>query len=654
MTNTTTTPAAVLLLVEDTRAAHHARRTRAAHARHAISTAGTWTDTPHGIRPPVHRQNAEQLTTTADTAARLAIRARHQAAALDLFRQLTNAAPADRTHNQLPAIAAAALEAEAERNKERAIAAQYRAMADRKTATPAERKAAEAKAKAAGQRADKAAAKADSLNRIISESTASDRADIMQAAAIAAMEHDHAADPNGAFAAMCRAAGRAIAAVASPTALNATRTKVQEITAEQAAEIRKAYPDIVTIDPVSGYEIATPCHIPHNVKGATSLCYDTIEQRERGRKPHRRIVWCRVSHYLTIAPCISYEAYTEQSGGDTAEIATNGGINAIGTQEDAAAIAELLARANLTEREAAIVYRAADQTAARHGQAAANAYWQERTPQIAAMPNRKARREAHRAAQGTAERERIAAQWVSAFDRSGVYSQGNRYTIKSRIYARMTEATKPAEPMTEAERAEADRRQWERMQRESRRAYAPANAPAVDLIGAAQRAAASMPKHKPVVAWIESGNEPQTITPAELEAMTARERAAAAEYMREHAADIARIEYRRQFTAYRPTPAAYAAHNAQAAALVFWDSMTPAEQTAHIEAERARRAEHAAKLASIAAEAKTAKEAHAAAWSNRPAHVITAAVWNAIPAAARLAYLESIHAKGERLAFAKA
>ena len=45
-TTNTINPAAVLLLEADNRAAHHARRTKAAQARHAISTAGTWTATP--------------------------------------------------------------------------------------------------------------------------------------------------------------------------------------------------------------------------------------------------------------------------------------------------------------------------------------------------------------------------------------------------------------------------------------------------------------------------------------------------------------------------------------------------------------------------------------------------------------------------------
>ncbi len=530
MTKETTTTT-IMLLEADNRAAHHTRRTDAAHARHAVNTNGVWTATPNGIRPPIHRQNGEQLQATADSAAFLAIRARHQAAATDLFRQLTSARHSDRTAASIATIGNAAIEAERERDEQRKTAAYHRSQAERKTITPKEAKAHREKARAATRAADKAAAKADSLNKLIKQSVSSDRADIVQAAIIAALTYDHAADPNGAFKAMCAAAGKAIAAVASPTALTATRTKVKEITPAEAAEMLRTYPNIVTIDPVTGYEIETPCKIPHNVKGTTSQCYDTIEQRQRGRE--KRLVWCIVSHYLTVAPYISYEAFTEASGGDTAEIATNGGINAIGTQEDAAAIAQLLSDANLTERETLIVYRTADQTAALHGQYAATEYWTRRTPEINALATPKARREAFKDAQKTADRERIAAQWANALDRTGIYSESNRTTIKGRIKKKLTEAQKPAEPMTEA-----DRRKWKQLQGNSRRGHAtepsrrpdaiaivcPAavltaavlemTAPAQWTYRAAKSAADSataFSKYKPVIKWTDSGNEPQTI-----------------------------------------------------------------------------------------------------------------------------------------------
>ena len=435
--------AAPLLLSEVTTT--RAARIEAAHARHTISTAGVWTATPEGIRPPIHRQSGAQLYRTADTAVYLALRARHQSSGLELFSQLLTRAAADGQHRNIESIAAEALAAERERDTQRAKQNHHQAQAERKTISPAEAVAHRAKAKTARQAADKAAAKADSLNKLINAATASDREPLVQAAIIGAMEHDNATNPDGAFTAMCAAAGREIANIAAPDAAQSTRTKVKEISPEKAAELRKAYPDIIIIDPITGLEIAAPCRIPHNVKGATSQCFDTVELRERGRKPNRRPVWCLVSHYLTVAPYVSYEAFTEQSGGDVAEIATNGGINAIGTQEDQAAIADLLERANLTAREQDIVYRVADQTAARHGQYAADEYWKKRTPEIVAIESRKERNKAHKAAQGTADNRRISAQWENAFDRSGIHSDRTRRDIKKRIYERLKEGEKAPE-----------------------------------------------------------------------------------------------------------------------------------------------------------------------------------------------------------------
>lgn len=504
----TNTTAPALLLEADNRAAHQSRRTQAAQSRHQVNTAGIWTATPEGIRPPIHRQSGGQLLRTADTATFLALRARHASSGLELFAQLTRAAKADQVHRNIEATAAQALEAERERDTQRAAQNYHEAQAARKTIAPAEAKAHRAKAKTARRAADKAAAKADGLNKLITQATASDREPLVQAAAQAALEYIQTQgadlDPAAIFPAMCAAAGREIANIAAPDAGQSARTKVQEISPAQAAELRKAYPDIEIIDPRTGDSITAPCRIPHNVKGATSQCFDTVELRERGRKPNRRRVWCLVSHYLTIANYISYEAFAEASGGDTAEIATNGGLNAIGTQEDAAAVAELIIAANLTEKEAAIVYKAADQTAALHGQHAAGEYWKKRTPEIAALKTPKARREAHKDAQATADRERIAAQWANAFDRQGVRSDRTRRDIKARIYTKLHEAQTEAEPLSQADQDEREAKAWERMQRSTRRGNTAREAARPDFVGLVCPAAilaASVLEWKPIQGW---------------------------------------------------------------------------------------------------------------------------------------------------------
>lgn len=526
--------AAPLLLSEVTTT--RAARIEAAHARHAISTSGTWTATPEGIRPPIHRQSGAQLYRTADTAVYLALRARHQSSGLELFSDLLSKAAADNQHRNIEAIAAEAIAAERERDTQRAKQNHHQAQTERKTIAPAEAVAHRAKAKAAKAKAEKASTKADQLNNLIKAATASDREPLVQAAIIAALEYDHEAAPDGAFAAMCAAAGREIANIAAPSALESTRTKVKEISPEQAAELRKVYPDIIIADPNTGLEISAPCRIPHNVKGATSQCFDTVELRERGRKPNRRPVWCLVSHYLTVAPYVSYEAFTEQSGGDVAEIATNGGINAIGTQEDQAAIADLLERANLTARECAIVYKVADQTAARHGQHAADEYWKKRTPEIAAIESRKERNKAHNAAQDTADNKRISAQWENAFDRSGIHSDRTRRDIKKRIYERLHGGTAAPESfLDEAQEEEATTQSKDNSRRpvwNQQADYIGAICPEAVPVGvmldffpgegwkhrpikSARVAAATFTgrpgAHKPVIRWTEGAEAPEAV-----------------------------------------------------------------------------------------------------------------------------------------------
>lgn len=522
--NTTT-----LYLVADNRQAHHARRTAEAHARHAINTAGTWTATTEGIRPPIHAQSPEQLYRTADTAVYLALRARHQSSAQNLFSILISSTRADQQHRTIDTIATQAIEAERQRDSLRKTQHFHEAQSNRTTLPRAEKDAHRRKAHALKKQADKLTQQADSLNNLLKQATASDREPLVHEAIAQALAHDHTANPDGAFQAMCRRAGQAIADIASPDSATSTRTKVKEITPEEAEQIRKAYPDNIYIDPQTGLEYVTPCHIPHNVKGATSQCYDTIELRERGRGKDKKLVWCKVSHYLTIAPYISYEAFQEASGGDTAEVATNGGINAIGTQEDQAEIADLLQRANLTEREQAIVYRVADQTSARHAQEASEAYWKKRTPEIQALSTKKARREAHEDSKEVADKERIRAQWESAFERTGITSETNRSTIKNRIKAKLDEATKPAEPLTPEEQAEREEKRWTALQRSGGRGYRPEQTKAPDLVTLYQTAQAvtlidkdgnerTAPinrHHKPVIKWTESGHSPEAISTGE-------------------------------------------------------------------------------------------------------------------------------------------
>jgi hypothetical protein len=67
----------------------------------------------------------------------------------------------------------------------------------------------------------------------------------------------------------------------------------------------------------------------------------------------------------------------------------------------------------------------------------------------------------------------------------------------------------------------------------------------------------------------------------------------------------------------------------------------------------AKAAANADTWARLKAAARAEAEAARAAWNARPAHTMTAAEFNAVPAAARLALLDSIHADGKRLEIVK-
>lgn len=541
----------------------HADRINAAHARHII-------DTPAVIALyAVTESRAAEAITAGDTAAFLTIRARHQAAATPIFRTLAAQQTNDRHALAAPAQATTEDEHRTAHDAHRHAAAILQAVADRKDTDPATATAAARAAHAHRKAAQAEQDKAEGLRRTREGLTLSDRADLMQAAAVAYWQ-------TGDIGEACRAAGREVSRIASPDALTATRTKLHPITAERAAAERAAHPDVITIDPTTGEETAAPCRVPFNVRGNSTGFY-TIEYRTfKHPTESRPNGWYKVDHYHTAAPYVSYEQFATGEAADT--LATNGGINAILCQGDADALAALFARANLTERERAIVAAAADLTAAKHATAARAAYWQERRRAIKQLPKSR-RRAAIIESKKAAERAARVARWESAFTRCGIYAERTRQDLKKRIGDKLTAAQRKADPMTPAELAERTRRAWEREQRNSRRGITEPTAARVDLLAAVAAATSGRKPHKPVIAWREEYPAPVAIDPQEAaEAARAAQEAAAA-YIVSHRADRTRTEYRRTITHaeqfHRP---AYAAHNAAAAARVFFDHMTPAAQ----------------------------------------------------------------------------
>lgn len=198
-----------------------------------------------------------------------------------------------------------------------------------------------------------------------------------------------------------------------------------------------------------------------------------------------------------------------------------------------------------------------------------------------------------------------AAEWAGrrayTFDRMSITKDENRRQFYSRMVKRLAAAVAIEYTVeTPEEYAARDFRYWETMQRESRRGVGRYESRRLDLIKAMSKEAATIQNAAPVIKWTESQRAAESMTPgkdyraAEVEARTAETAARAAE-----------------------------------------------------------RAAHAAELAAVTMTARAEAEAHAAAWNARPPHRMTAAEFNAIPTAARLATLDRIHAEGKRLEIVK-
>ena len=596
MTTTTTTKFAALLPAETlTRQTITAR----AASRHPLTPCPCWYTTPDGVTVPDIDTAAAYVMTLADRATFYALRARHEKSGVQMFADLMNQTKSDQTARRMTEHGTAALIAE----REHAAAVEritiFDSIAHSQTASPADVIAASIAAEQERQTRNTARQHADSHNAIISNATASDREQLVQAAALWAVEHwdEVTADPAGIVRGMTNAAGRAIAELAAPDALRSTRTKWTPITPEQAANERAAHPDITTIDPTTGEETTTPAKIPFTVREGTAAGYYQIEYTE-GSKPRkdgtqsRPAGWYKVSHYHTAAPYISYEVFVD---GNPAAIVKNDGINAITNQTAAEEVAALADRANLTAKEREVISKLTDNTArAAAEQAHHEATEKGRDSVAAASKDHKARARAR--ATATAEAAYTAALWDSAFQRSGIYAKSTRHDIRSRITTALDKARTAPEQLTAEEQEEATRRHWEREQR-SRTRYRQRGQQESrpDIITAYSRAAATLGALKPVISWSESGHAPQTLTPEEVKAeATARERERL-EYIASHAADIARLNHRRQtYTSPRQTLTPWNALDAQAAARVFWDSFTPAEQDESIQAYKAEQAAEAA------------------------------------------------------------
>lgn len=668
MKNQTTTNPAPACTISDRR-----RRALAIHAaqeRGQFTVARTTADPAVIILPPYMPSNTEaapEVIRAAYVAAFLAIRARHQSSGLDFLRVLNLQQAADRQRENLPTIAAEALTARAAHAEHRAAYDLYNAIANRTTAPIDQREHAAQLAEEHRRAATQCRATYDRLERVISTTSHSDRADIVQAAAVA-MWH------TGNFAEACKAAGKAIGAIAAANGCTATRTKVKAITKEQADAIRKDYTTSATKvynedgELIREDENTETERIPFKTREGLTAGYKTIEYRNSKHFPKG---WYEVKHYHTAAPCISYEVFATDE--DSPALATNGGINAITTQQAAEDIAALIDRAKLNERERAVIAYMLDNTAAAAGARAVAAHMEETATRYRAAIEEgeraaaaaieegdaaKATKERRKAAQAAkriqreadkrAEEVRAAAMRVNAMHRAGIYSDRTQRDLMKRIREKLTAAkAAPIEP-TQAEQDERTRREWEYMQsNRNRYNHTPTATINADRVPAPRLTISTTDRDQTPTAYAAYDVQfVQTIDPADLHTVTEdehkAEQAAQAAYVAAHRADIALQEYRRTMRDHKPTRTAYAAHDAIAAAYVFYDHMTRAEQAAHVAAIKA---DEAAQAAQIAAQAK-AKVNHAATPDSR--HAARQAAQEAEAHAATLAQTAAALAKAAK------
>lgn len=514
MNENTTTRAAI-----ESRAQKEARKTAHAHARHAAPSYDTMTATAGEhptIFPALHDMTPAALYYLPELCAALVLRARHRETGLQLFADLQRAAAADgRIMHDLTARQQRAAERRAEYETARDTAAALDQIAARISTNPA---VAEAAAEAAAEerdRRDAAREDAEAIDRADAAATTSERAVLVQAAAARLCDMlTTGADLTAAVPELCRAASAALAQLSSPDALTRCTTVTRWLDRAEAADIMSRYAIDLTAQP--------PQKIPAANTQSGASCYKTIEARDRKAERAQLAkhdpaalaskattadgqAVCIIYHYRTAAP---YVTFSQFSAPDSApELSTNGGINAIMTQNDRDSLTALFDRARLSDRERALVMYAASQTADRRAAAAYKDSMQSAAAAIAATDS------GHRAqtrarAKAAADKAAAAARWSYAFDRMSrsdtgrTYSTATRAKYRARICAALRAAEQQPDTPTAADRAEQQRRAWEKMQRSSRRAAAAPRSARPDIFAATAAAAAAVPTGAPVVHWM--------------------------------------------------------------------------------------------------------------------------------------------------------
>ena len=645
MNERTTTRAAL-----ESRAQKEARRTAEAHARHTAPTFAPMTATAGDyptIFPALHEMTPRALYHFPELCAALVVRARERETGLKLFSELKAAARRDNQimHHRAERAERAA-EARAEYETARDTAAELDRIAARMS-TPAD--IAEAAAEAARDeraRRDTAREEAEAIDKTEAAATTSERAVLVQAAAAELVRMITAGeDLTAAIPQLCAAASAALAEMSNPDSMTRVKTVTRWLNREEAADIMSRY----AID----LDTTPPQKIPAASTKNGAACYRTIEARER--KAERAALEkndpaalarkattadgkaiCLVYHYKTVAP---YVTFTQFEAPESApELSTNGGINSIFNQTDRERITALFDRAKLSDRERILCLYAASQTADAHAKNARAASLKADAERIA-RADKKHRTQERKRAETRAEKAAASARWSYAFNRLSRTDSGTKYTTatrdkyRQRIAAALAKARTAPEAPTAEERAEDTRRQWEAMQRNSRRAAAPITAARADLVAAASVAAASVAAAAPVIDW--TAPTPHEYTNAAEERAAQREAAesAAAERVKQRIAAAEEKRRTERPTEYHTRAADVAATRAFNAFFDMCDYLRENRDTLTA----AELAELTAKKRRLRAELERA-EARRAAAANVPNEGWTPNPYTQTPAAALIAF----------------
>lgn len=495
-----------------------ARRIDAAHARHTAPTYAPMTaqagEHP-AIYPALHDMTAQQLYHLPELCAALVLRARHRETGLQLFSDLAAAAAADaRIMHDLTSRAQRASDRRSEYETARDTAAMLDSIAARISTDPDIAAAAAEQARDERSRRDAAREDADAMDKADAAATTSERAAMVQAAAARFVEMMQQGDDlTAVIPELCKAASAALAQLSNPDAMTRNSTVTRWLTRAEWHDIRDRYAIDLTATP--------PQHIPAASTKSGAACYKTIETRDRKAERARLAkhdpaalerkaitdagqAICIIYHYSTVAPYVTFNQFAAPE--NAPELSTNGGINAIFSQSDRDSINALFDRANLTDRERLLCLYACSSTADRRAAAAHRDYMTAAAATIAVTDSGH-RAQARKRAAAAADKAATAARWTYAFDRLARTDSGSTYSTRTRdkyrrrICAALARARHTPAPDTAEDKAEHERRCWETMQRNSRRAAAPTNTQRISLIDTVSRAAAHTPTTAAAIRW---------------------------------------------------------------------------------------------------------------------------------------------------------